>query len=205
LRLPLPYLPLQILWINLATDSLPALSLGGEKGSKGLMKQKPRPVNESIFHNIKGLMIVTSIIAVIVTMIGFIAGLQMDIEAGINSYDITVPSYARTLALTTLIVFELFFVFNCREEGKTAFELNPFTNMTLIFAVIASLLLHMAIMYTDSLLHYFGYVNVQIFTPVLQLVPVPIETWGLIFILGVTGLFTPYIDRGIQKLLPKRK
>ena len=193
MRLPLPYLPLQILWLNLATDSLPALSLGSEKGSRGLMQQKPRAVNESIFHKVKGLMIVTAIVAIAVTLIGYGIGLQEDAVAGIDPFDLDSPSHARTLALTTLIVFELFFVFNCREEGKTAFELNPLTNLALLASVLISLLLHILIVYSEF------------FSEIFHFVPISLEEWGIIFLLGVTGLFTPYLNRGIRYIIPKKK
>jgi P-type Ca2+ transporter type 2C len=136
--LPLPLLPLQILWVNLVTDGLPALALGMDPAEKGIMKRKPRSVKETILSGTKGFIITTTIIATIIVL-----GLFM------LEYFTTNNLYkARTIALTTLIFFELFLAFSCRSKEKNILELGIFSNKYLIGAVAISIVLHLLLIYT---------------------------------------------------------
>ena len=83
---------------------------------------------------------------------------------------------ARTMALTTTVLFELVFVFNCRSETKSVFRLNPLKNKYLVAAVIITLFLHLSILYIPQLSSLFG------------TVPLGINDWGLIIIFSLTGL-----------------
>jgi P-type Ca2+ transporter type 2C len=73
--MPIPLLAIQILWVNLVTDGLPAIALGFERAEEGVMKRKPRPKNESLFaHGLGRQIIVLAIVLAIVTLIGFYYG-----------------------------------------------------------------------------------------------------------------------------------
>ena len=134
MKLPLPLLPLQILWINLATDGLPALALYVEKSEDGIMNKKPRNPKESIFKGIKKPMIVSTLIIFTASLIVFLLYLDN-------------LTKARTMALTVSVLYQLFFVFTCRSE-QSLFKIGFFSNRKLVYAVLITILLHLGIMYS---------------------------------------------------------
>lgn len=94
--LPIPLLAIQILWVNLVTDGLPAIALGFEPAEQGVMKRKPRPVGESVFARGLGRHIITiGIILAIATLLGFIYGHQ---AYGLDAYSPTLGLENRTSA-----------------------------------------------------------------------------------------------------------
>jgi Ca2+-transporting ATPase len=142
LAMPLPLVPVQILWVNLVTDGLPAMALGLDKSEGDVMKKKPRDPLEGIFARGLGYKIITrGILIGVVTLIAFMAAYQ-------NNPDNLV--YAQTIAFTTLVVAQLIHVFDCRSE-KSVFARNPFENMYLVFAVLSSLLLLLVVIYWEPL------------------------------------------------------
>ncbi|MBL7051569.1 MAG: calcium-translocating P-type ATPase, SERCA-type [Nanoarchaeota archaeon] len=139
---PLPMLPVQILWINLVTDSFPALALGADPANPNIMKKKPRNPNESFFVNTKTFMFFATIISTLVTLGIFLYYLNQ--EASLDT--------ARTVAFTTLIMFELFLVFSCRSDTSSLFKLK--NNIYLIGAVFLSLILHLLLIYTPLSVYF---------------------------------------------------
>jgi Ca2+-transporting ATPase len=101
LGLPLPFLPIQILWINLLTDSLPALALGFDTKSKDIMKRNPRNPKESVLHKMLPFVISAGVLAAIVSLGLFIY--EMKTTGSVEK--------ARTIVFTTAVMFELIFVF----------------------------------------------------------------------------------------------
>ncbi|MFD1038045.1 calcium-translocating P-type ATPase, SERCA-type [Virgibacillus byunsanensis] len=142
LALPLPLVPVQILWVNLVTDGLPAMALGLDKSEENVMKQGPRNPREGIFARGLGFKIISrGILIGLVTLIAFMLTYQ-------NNPDNLI--YGQTVAFTTLVMAQLIHVFDCRCEN-TVFSRNPFENMYLIFAVISSLLLLLIVIYWEPL------------------------------------------------------
>lgn len=131
-RLPLPLLPLQILWINLVTDSMPALALGVEP-AEAIKKSNN---NESILKGMLGFIVFGGLLA-------FLAGLGIFYLEYLKGTSI---EKTRTMVLTTSILFQMFFVFTCRSD-KSLFEKGLLTNKWLIVAVSASILLHLFLIY----------------------------------------------------------
>jgi Ca2+-transporting ATPase len=146
-RFPLPLLPLQILWINLVTDSLPALSLVFEK-EENVMKTKPRR-EKSILSGIWKFILIGGILAFLTEFIVFFLGYN-------NSISI---EKVRTLVLTTAIMFELFFIYTCRTHKPVGKEI--FSNKWLNLAVLVSLTLHLILLYTP-LAGLFGVVSLTL-------------------------------------------
>ena len=132
-----PLISMQLLWINLVTDSLPAIALGMETVEKGVMDQKPRPKNEGIFAHGTGLRIgMYGFLFAIVTLIAFKIGEQMAGEAG-----------GRTMAFMVLAFSQIVQSFNMRSY-RSLFAIGPFSNRNLNIAAITSSLLMVIVLFT---------------------------------------------------------
>jgi Ca2+-transporting ATPase len=173
--LPMPLLPIQILWMNIITDSFPALSLGVEPAEKDIMKRKPRDPKESILHSSLPFILFTSFLAFLSTLCVFLWELFNGVNLGLPAS--FVEQKARTMAFTTSIIFELFFVLNCRSEKKSVFSINPLTNKKLVLSIIVSIVLQFFVIYVPFLQAIFG------------TVPLGFWDWIKIFIFSSLGFF----------------
>lgn len=183
---PLPVLPLQILWINIATDSLPALALGKSAADPGIMKEKPHPKKENIFKKFFVFIIVTVIVQTIANIIGYMYGLRLDEAAGIATSDMSIPSYARTIVFTQIVVFELLFAFICKDEKSLT--IKSFTsNKFLIGAVIISFVLQLAMLYLPFMQSIF------------RTVPLGPTEWLLVIALSSTAFIIPKLTNLFRK------
>lgn len=148
--LPVPLIPIQLLWLNLVTDSFPALALGVERGEADIMEEKPRDPDEPILDTeIKITVAIQSIAITVATLLAYFVGLKWyGLESGIN--------HARTMAFATLIICELLRAYSSRSIDKTVFELGVFTNKKLVFATLFSFLLMLVVIYVPVLNDAFG-------------------------------------------------
>jgi Ca2+-transporting ATPase len=152
--LPLTLLPIQILWINLITDEAPALSLGVEPAEKDIMRRKPRDANESILHSSLPFILFTSFLSFMATMCIFMWELYNGYSSGLPvAY---VEQKARTMAFTTMIFFQVFFVLNCKSDKKSVFSINLFNNKKLIISIVISFILQLFVIYAPFLQPIFG-------------------------------------------------
>lgn len=136
--LPLPLLPIQILWVNLATDGLPALALGLEPVEPDALQRPPRPPGEGVFARYLGRRILTRGALIGFSTIGmFVAALSLG--AGLP--------LARTLTFATLVLSQLFHSFDCRSETRSILEMGITTNPYLLLAVLTSIGLLLAAIY----------------------------------------------------------
>ncbi len=109
--LPLPLLPKQILWLNLATDGIPALALGVGSSEEGLMKEPPRKPREGVFHGVEGRLVALSILFTVSCMIPFILGLSAgDLKE------------ARTATFVASVMFELFVALSVSSLNSPIFK-----------------------------------------------------------------------------------
>lgn len=169
LGMPLPLLPIQILWINLVTDGLPAMALGLEPPEPGIMQRKPRPRNEDIFARGLGPIIFgRGIYIAIVTLLAFTVGIMFSRINGVQDLGM-----ARTMALTTLVFAQLFYVFECRSEKFSPFELGFFTNRFLVAAVLCSVFMQVLTLYWPVFQNIFK--------------TVPLDGWQWLLILFISG------------------
>jgi len=134
-----PLLPIQLLWLNLVTDSFPALALGQEAGEKDIMDEKPRKSKEPIIDRKMIGSIVVQSIAIFGAVFGaFMAGRHFYPDV-MNDGILEPSNAARTFAFITLICAELLRAFSCRSEHASVFRLGFFKNRTLTYAVLLSL------------------------------------------------------------------
>jgi P-type Ca2+ transporter type 2C len=129
--LPVPFDPVQLLWVNIIMDGPPAMALGADPGRPGIMDAKPRPRDAPILSlpRLRRLIGLGLIMAT-----GTLAVLRYGLETGD-------PEHARTLAFTTFVGFQLFNAFNVRSEIGTVFERYTLSNRSLWFALAAVLAL----------------------------------------------------------------
>lgn len=142
LRLPLPLKPLQILWVNLVTDGLPAMALGVEPADADLMDRRPRPKNEGIFARGLARRILTR---------GVLIGMTTTLVFANTMWRHDNLQLARTMAFATLVFCQLFHVFDCRSETLGIIEKGLFSNLYLLGAVLLSSCMFLVVLYVPGL------------------------------------------------------
>jgi len=176
---PVPLLPIQILWVNLVTDSLPALGLGFDPPDKDIMRRVPRKPNEPIIDRNRGyLMALQGLFIALCSLVAFIYVLFVEKE-GVGR--------ARTAAFIVLSVAELFHALNSRHQMKSIFELGFFTNLKLIYALLISLVLQLSVIYIPFMQKIFKTENLTLFD------------WVLVFILSSLPLWTMELVKWLNK------
>jgi Ca2+-transporting ATPase len=150
LGMPLPLLPLQILWMNLVTDGIPALALGIEPPEDNIMKRPPYPPKESIFARGMGIHIlwVGTLMAVVSLGMGYWAWSH-------NSQD------WQTMVFTTLTLSQMGHVLAIRSERKSLFQIGLLTNKPLLAAVVATIVLQLSLIYVPFLQGVFNTVAMK--------------------------------------------
>ncbi len=183
--LPLPLVPIQILWVNLVTDGLPAMALGVDQAERDLMQQKPRSAKENIFARRLGWKIVSRGI-----LIGLctLAAFYITLKQGADSPNALMK--AQTVAFVTLVMAQLIHVFDCR-SSRSIFHRNPLQNVWLVLAVASSLLLMFPVLYVDAL------------QPIFKTVPLGLVDWGLVLVFA--GIPTFLMGLGSLLSTSKRK
>lgn len=159
LWLPIPLMPIQILWVNLVTDGLPAIALGLDPPENDIMFRRPRGAHDSIFsHGLLKLIIARGIFIGLSTL-----GIFVTVMYFVNNVEL-----ARTAAFMTLVLTQLVHVFECKSETRNIFEIDIFNNMPLVLAIICSLAMILAVVYIPSLQGIF------------ETVPLGLNEWMLI-------------------------
>ncbi|AHF06500.1 calcium-translocating P-type ATPase, PMCA-type [Desulfitobacterium metallireducens] len=154
---PVPLLPTQILWINLITDTLPAIALGVDPGDKDVMKMKPRNPKESFFALGAGKRaIIGGTLIGILTLLAFYFGLS---EYGYNLNSKNIPervlTYARTMSFVVLAASQLFYSLSIRNPSKSISTIGLFSNKYLIGAIVVGLALQLGMISVPFLSHAF--------------------------------------------------
>lgn len=151
--LPNPLTPIQILFVNLATDGLPAIALGVDTPDKDIMRQSPREKNEGIFA--RGLwekIIVRGSLIGVCTLLSFMSGRYYGMDL----------ATCRTITMCTLVMSQLLHVFECRSERHSIFEINIFSNIYLLGAVLVSMTMICCILYIPFLSGIFNTVALNL-------------------------------------------
>ena len=141
-----PLSPVQILWINLVTDSLPALALGMDTGRANIMDDNPRSPKESLFaHGGKAMLVIYGLTIGGATLFGFFEGYA---QSGLTE--------GRTLAMTILASSQLFHAIGMRDVTRSVFRMNHLSNKLLILAVSLGLALQLVVVQVPAVCKVFG-------------------------------------------------
>jgi len=186
----IPLLPVHILWINLVTDTFPALALGMDPGDPDIIKEPPRDPKESLFA--KGgapFMVLNGILVGCITIAAFWIGKGRATALGMDG-DIAL-GYARTMAFCVLSIAQLFHAFDCRNWKKSLFSIGPFSNRWLVGAMGLGLVLQCTIVLIPGLA---GFFKVQVLDGV---------EWFIVFALAASPLVVNEIVKLARRLLSK--
>ncbi|WP_134700956.1 calcium-translocating P-type ATPase, SERCA-type [Ammoniphilus sp. YIM 78166] len=174
--MPLPLVPIMILWVNLVTDGLPAMALGVDQPERDTMNRPPRSSRESIFARGLGWKILSR---------GFLIGVST-----LAAFWLTLQAHpddltkAQTVAFATLVMAQLIHVFDCRSE-RSVFHRNPFQNMYLVVAVIISVFLLIGVIYLENL------------QPIFKTTALDAQEWMMLLVFAAI----PTVAVGIMGLL----
>lgn len=188
----IPLLPTQILWVNLVTDTLPAISLGVDPGDDEVMKKKPRDPKESFFAHGAGMRaVIGGLLIGGLTLLAFTIGLSergSSLRESMNAPE-DVIVYARTMAFVVLATSQLFYSLTMRNESKSIFQVGFFKNKYLILSIIAGVVLQ------------FGVISIPFFANAFKVHALPLNDWLIVF--GLSLL--PLIANEIIKIFMRMK
>lgn len=138
LGLPIPLLPIHILWINLVTDGLPGLALASEKAERDVMKRPPRKMNESLFAEGVGY------------HIAWMGLLMAAVTLGMQAWALHHSSHWQTMVFTVLSLAQLGHVLSIRSDREFLYKQGVFSNPMLIGAVILTFFLQLIVIYLPA-------------------------------------------------------
>jgi Ca2+-transporting ATPase len=173
-----PLIATQLLWINLITDSFPAIALGMDPGNTDVMKEKPRNSKESFFAKGAGIHIILGGCLIgALTIIAFWFGYY---EHGYSPFDESAPSdtveYARTMAFMVLVISQLFYSMALRSSVKSIFTVGLFSNKYLIASILLGVLLQLLV------------IGIPVFQRAFNLQMLDFRGWLIAVILGLVPL-----------------
>jgi Ca2+-transporting ATPase len=178
-----PLRPIHLLWVNLITDSLPALALGIDPGDKEIMKEKPRNPKDSLFAHGSGVaLILNGILIGMLTLGAFVVGVK--VYTGSTTLFPLMPenlskdalTHAQTMAFVVLSVSQLFHALNMRHPEKSIFQLGLFSNKYLIAAILFGIFLQEVV------------ITVPFLNSVFKVWDLSMRDWGFVGILSVMPL-----------------
>jgi magnesium-transporting ATPase (P-type) len=180
--LPIPLLPVQLLWLNLVTNGIQDVALAFEPGEGDALHHRPRPPREPIFNR---LMIERTIIAALVMgSIGFATFLWLFNSQ--QNLDI-----ARNALLLLMVLFENIHIGNCRSETKSVFQLSPLRSPLLLGAALFAFSLHVLLMHLPLGQH------------LLAIAPLPRPIWGLLLLISLSILVAIELHKMYTSLIVK--
>ncbi len=183
--MPAPLLPIQLLWINLVTDSLPALALGTEKLDKDIMLRSPQDSSKSFFANGIGIDIaLEGMLIGALSLLGFVAGRCL--------FPSSCDELGRTMAFATQSLCEVMHSLNMRSR-QSVFKIGLFSNKKLTVSMLVCISLQLAVMTVAPLANLF------------DVVPMNLTQWLVVLVLSVAPIAVLEIGKYITSLNAKRK
>lgn len=176
--LPIPYVPAQLLWINLVTNGLQDVALAFEPGEKGIIERPPKDPKEGILSR---LLLERTILVGTIISIGVIFNYVMSIRTG-DSIE-----QAQTVAVTTMVFFQFFQAWNSRSEFRSIFRMSVMSNPFLLFSMIGALFAHLAVLYVPALQWVF------------RTVPISMSEWLEILSVASTVVVAVETDKWMRR------
>jgi Ca2+-transporting ATPase len=166
--MPLPLLPLQILWMNLVTDGLPALALGVEPAERATMRRSPYPPSEGVFSRGVGRDIIWT---------GLLMGV---VSLGVGySYWAAGQANWQTMVFSVLTLSQMALALTTRSETESLFQLGLFTNKAMVGAVGLTFLLQLGVIYLPFMQSLFETVPLSLGDFVLVIGASTLIFWGV--------------------------
>ncbi|HDJ21870.1 MAG TPA: cation-transporting P-type ATPase [Candidatus Bathyarchaeota archaeon] len=189
LGLPVPFLPIHVLWVNLVTDGLPAVALSVDPPDPDIMRYPPRNPDEGIIERFWRFILLAALVDFISDFVPFFWAYVETIVAT-GDFELAATT-ARTMSFTSIVFFEFLLAYQCRSETKHILQmgLRGFTENKLLFAsVVLGVVMQFAILYVPAL------------NTVFKVVPLTPLQLGVCFLGSLTALLLfP------QRLIPRRK
>jgi len=176
--MPIPYLPAQLLWINLVTNGLQDVAMAFEPGEKGILKRPPRNPLEGIMSR---LLIQRTMLVGMVIALGVAWNYTTALQEG-NTLE-----NARTVAVTTMVFFQFFQAWNSRSEYDSIFRINPLGNPFLFYSMIAAVLAQLAFIYSPPLQWVF------------RTVPLTATEWVRVLAVAASVLLVVELDKWLRR------
>jgi Ca2+-transporting ATPase len=178
LGMPIPYIPAQLLWINLVTNGLQDVSLAFEPAEKGIINRPPRDPQEGIMSR---LLVERTILVGLVIAAGVVWNYMAALRDGGSLEN------ARTVAVTTMVFFQFFQAWNSRSEHESIFRMNPLGNPFLFYSMIAAFIAQLAFIYAPPLQWIF------------RTVPLTGVEWLRVLGVSVTVVLVVEIDKWLRR------
>jgi len=191
---PAPLTAIHILWVNLITDTLPAISLGIDPKEKNMMRHQPRSSKEGIFvREDVSFILWNGVLIGVLTLFAFMEGLSFSSEATslwtMNLQAVSEESiiHAQTLAFLTLSISQLFHAFNLRSREQSIFQVGLFSNPYLFGSVVFGLILQACLVHIPTLNEWF------------HLQPISWKEWLFVLGLSLIPLLINEVTKAIRR------
>jgi potassium/sodium efflux P-type ATPase len=182
--MPIPYLPAQILWLNLVTNGLQDVALAFEPGEKDILNRPPRSPDERILSR---LLLERTLLMGTVMAGGTLLLFSSSLQAGVPL------EKARTVALTTMVFFQFYQAGNCRSASRSLFMMHPMGNPLLFFSMIAAFFAQLAVIYVPALQWVF------------RTEPITLVEWGKIVVVTFTIIIVVELDKWMRTRIGKAR
>ncbi len=178
---PIPFLPAQMLWLNLVTNGLQDVALAFEPGDEGILQRRPRPRREGV---ISRLLWERTVIVALVLAAGTLALFKWELDRSGSL------ALAQTVALTTMVVFQAFQAGNARSETRSLFRMSPFSNRLLIGSTVVALAVHVGALYWGPT------------QTILRVEPIDAGSWVRIVLVASTILAASELHKFLRRRYP---
>ena len=176
--MPIPFVPAQLLWINIVTNGLQDVAFAFEPGEPNVEQRPPRPTDEGIVNK---LLVQRTIVVSICIALGVYGAFYGTLTSG---YEV---EKARTMAMTTMVLFQFFQAFNSRSEYTSIFRMNPFSNRFLFLSMAVAMLAQVWVVSSPSMEWIF------------RTRPLDLQEWGLCALIASSIVIVVEADKLIRR------
>ena len=184
LGLPMPFVPAQLLWVNLVTNGLQDVALAFEPGEAGILQRPPRSPGTGIMSAV---LLQRTVLVGLIIGAGVVFNYYSALRAGFELAN------ARTVAVTTMVCFQFFQAWNSRSETRSIFQVPLFSNPFLFFSTLASFLAHLAFLYIPAMQWVF------------RSTPLTAGEWLRVLAVSVTVVIVVELEKLLRRLLRREK